>query len=108
MAILMRNIEVQQQQLMCPSPVSTTSYLTLSFPTHLQIKVLNDSRDISLTLYLSSIILLAIVIISFVFKDHLNIYSASYCFGVPLSNAAVLIVVFFTKVNNSIIIALYF
>ncbi len=64
----------------------------------LQIKVLNDSRETTLALYLSSSILIVVIFITLVFNQRLNVYSASYSYGVPLSCLSVLIVVFFSKV----------
>ena len=66
-----------------------------------QIKVLNDSKEIAATLYLSSAVLAVVLIISLALPTHLTIYSASYSFGIPLATSVVLIVVFFTKVGFS-------
>jgi len=52
-----------------------------------------------LSLYLTSVILLVVIVITSTFRDHLNIYAAGYCFGNPLSVLSVLIVVFFSKVT---------
>lgn len=70
----------------------------INFSSYTQIKVLNDSKEMSLALYLSSVILVLVIVISFVFGDRLNVYGGSYSFGVPLSCMAVLAVVFFSKV----------
>ena len=63
--------------------------------------MLNDSKEIAATLYLSSAILAVVLIISVALPTHLSIYSAGYSFGIPLATSVVLIVVFFTKVGLS-------
>ena len=62
--------------------------------------MLNDSKEIAATLYLSSAILAVVLVISVALDDRLNVYSAGYCYGVPLSTSVVLIVVFFSKVRE--------
>lgn len=65
----------------------------------MQIKVLNDSKEVVATLYLSSIILVILVAITLFFDDYLNVYTAGYTFGILLSNIVVLGVVFISKVG---------
>lgn len=61
--------------------------------------MLNDSKEIAATLYLTSAILAVVIVISIALSTRLNVYTASYCYGIPLSTGVVLIVVFFTKVK---------
>lgn len=61
--------------------------------------MLNDSKEISATLYLSSLILAAVILISFVFPDYLNVYGGSFALGIPTSSTVVLLVVFVSKVG---------
>ncbi len=61
--------------------------------------MLNDSKEIAATLYLTSAILAIVVIVSVALGDRLNLYSVIYGYGIPLSTSVVLIVVFFTKVR---------
>lgn len=65
-----------------------------------QIKVLNDSKEIAATLYLSSAILGVVIVVSLALSKWLNVYTACYCYGIPLATSVVLIVVFFTKVRR--------
>ena len=74
--------------------------LTLFF-NPLQIKVLNDSREVVITLYVTSVILALVVIVSLAVPQHLNVYSACYSLGIPIASTVVLIVVFFSKVGGS-------
>ena len=62
-------------------------------------KHLNDSREVSATLYIASTILAVAIIFSFIFQDRLNVYGMTYGIGITLSSIVVLIVVFFTKVR---------
>ena len=66
--------------------------------TLLQIKVLNDSKEVAITLYITSIILAAVIIITVAFDDYLNVYSATYSLGIPLASSVVLGVVYVSKV----------
>lgn len=65
----------------------------------MQIKVLNDSKEVAITLYVTSIILAAVIIITVAFDDYLNVYSTMYSLGIPLSSSVVLGVVYMSKVN---------
>lgn len=64
----------------------------------LQIKVLNDSKEVAITLYVTSIILAAVILITVVFDEYQNVYSATYSLGIPLSSSVVLGVVYISKV----------
>jgi hypothetical protein len=66
----------------------------------LQIKVLNDSKEVVATLYLSSLILATVIVITLAFGDYLNVYTAAYAYGIILSCAVVLGVVFLSKVRT--------
>ena len=61
--------------------------------------MLNDSKEISATLYLSSIILAIVILISFIWPNNLNAYGASFAIGIPTSSTVVLLVVFVSKVG---------
>ena len=67
---------------------------------YFQIKVLNDSKEVAITLYITSIILAAVIIITVAFDEYLNVYSATYSIGIPLSSSVVLGVVYVTKVQG--------
>jgi len=64
-----------------------------------QIKVLNDSKEIAATLYLSSGILAVVIIISLAIPTYLNVYGACYAIGIPTASTVVLLVVFVSKVG---------
>ena len=110
LATVIRNVQVRHDRLyaywfmmegFCLLPLSL---LALFFPpprpppSPSQIAVLNDSREMRLTLYLSSAVLGLVVIITNVFGLYQNIYAAGYCYGIPMTCSAVLVVVFFSKV----------
>ena len=65
----------------------------------MQIEVLNDSKEIAATIYLTSAILAVVIIVSVVLEKNLTIYGAAYAYGTALSTTAVLVIVFFTKVH---------
>ena len=64
----------------------------------MQIKVLNDSKEVAITLYVTSIILAAVILITVVFDEYQNVYSTTYSLGIPLSSSVVLGVVYISKV----------
>ena len=68
----------------------------------MQIDILNDSKEIALTIYFTSAILVVVVIVSVVWEENLTIYSATYAYGIAISTTATLITVFFTKVCSTI------
>ena len=76
------------------------------YPLHLypsQIKVLNDSNEIVVSLYLSSFILVVVITISILYGEYLNVYTAAYAIGITLSSLVVLGVVFISKVIMQIL-----
>jgi len=64
----------------------------------MQVKVLNDSREVVLILYLTGAVLLAVIISSFAFGSYLNVYTGSYAVGIILTSIIIIGVVFVTKV----------
>ena len=63
---------------------------------------MNDSKEIALTIYFTSTILVVVIIASVVWEENLTIYSATYAYGIAISTTAILITVFFTKVCGTI------
>lgn len=61
---------------------------------------MNDSKEVVATLYLSSLVLATVIVITLAFGSYLNVYAAGYAFGIPLSSSVVLGVVFVSKVNK--------
>lgn len=68
----------------------------------MQIDILNDSKEIALTIYFTSTILAVVIIVSVVWEENLTIYSATYAYGIAISTTAILISVFFTKVCGTV------
>ena len=66
---------------------------------NIKIRGLNDSREVSITLYISSVILLVVVVVTFVYGDYIDV--DGFVYGVGLSTAAtvVLSLTFITKVG---------
>ena len=70
-----------------------------------QVKVLNDSKEVAFTLYLSSIILTVVLAITVFLDDYVDVLASSYSFGIIASSLVVLGVVFFSKVTNDVFIS---
>ena len=68
----------------------------------MQIDILNDSKEIALTIYFTSAILVVVIIVSVVWEENLTIYSATYAYGIAISTTAILVTVFFTKVCGTV------
>lgn len=68
----------------------------------MQIDILNDSKEIALTIYFTSVILVIVIIVSVVWEENLTIYSATYAYGIAVSTTAILITVFISKVSGTI------
>ena len=65
-----------------------------------QVKVLNDSKEVVATLYLTSIILVVVLAITIFLDEYVNVYAAGYSFGITLSTVVMLGVVFLSKVSH--------
>ena len=61
--------------------------------------MLNDSKEIAATLYLSSGILAVVIIVSLAIPKYLNVYGTCYAVGIPTASTVVLLVVFVSKVG---------
>ena len=66
----------------------------------MQIDVLNDSKEIALSIYFISAVLAVVIVVSVVLDENLTIYSATYAYGIAVSTTAILVIVFFTKVRR--------
>ncbi len=62
--------------------------------------MLNDSKEVSLILYLTGLVLAAVITITFVFGSYLNIYSGTYAVGICATSTVILCVVFISKVED--------
>ena len=68
---------------------------------NIKIRGLNDSREVSITLYVSSVILLIIVIVTFVYGDYIDVDGFVYGFGLSTAATVVLSLTFIPKVCGS-------
>ncbi len=63
-------------------------------------KVLNDSKEVVFVLYLTGLVLAAALLITLIFRSHLNVYTGTYAVGICLASAVILGVVFVSKVRT--------
>ncbi len=63
-------------------------------------KVLNDSKEVVFVLYLTGLVLAAAILITLIFRSHLNVYTGTYAVGICLASAVILGVVFVSKVRT--------
>ena len=66
----------------------------------MQVKVLNDSKEVVLILYLTGLVLASVIIITFAFSNYLNVYTGAYVIGICTTSAVILGVVFVSKVRH--------
>lgn len=66
----------------------------------IKIKGLNDSKEISIILYITTIIIIFVVIGTLVFGDYINVDGAVYGLGVSTATHCVLIFIFVPKVQT--------
>ena len=62
--------------------------------------MLNDSKEVVATLYLSSIVLAVVLAITVFLDEYVDVYAAGYAFGISASSLVVLGVVFLSKVTK--------
>ena len=63
-----------------------------------KIKGLNDSREVSIILYITSAILVAVVLVTFIFGDYINVDGGVYGLGISTATTVVLALLFLPKV----------
>ena len=63
-----------------------------------RIKILNDSKEVAAIIYITSIVLAELVIVSFSLTNFQNIYETLYCGGLIVAATVVLAVIFIPKV----------
>lgn len=68
-----------------------------------RIKILNDSKEVAAIIYITSIVLAELVIVSFSLTNFQNIYETLYCGGLIVAATVVLAVIFIPKVCVSFI-----
>lgn len=62
-----------------------------------KVKVLNDSKEVVLVLYLTGVVLGAVIITTLAFRSYLNVYTGAYAVGICVTGAVILAVVFIFK-----------
>ncbi len=62
--------------------------------------MLNDSTEVALILYLTGLVLAAVMITTFTFGSYLNVYSGAFAVGICATSAVILGVVFISKVQS--------
>ncbi|CAI8012827.1 Gamma-aminobutyric acid type B receptor subunit 2 [Geodia barretti] len=67
---------------------------------NIKIRGLNDSREVSITLYISSMILFIVVVVTFVYGDYIDVDGFVYGFGLSTCATVVLSLTFITKMVN--------
>lgn len=80
-----------------------------------RIKILNDSKEVAAIIYITSIVLAELVIVSFSLTNFQNIYESLYSGGLIVAATVVLAVIFIPKVRahvcvcqSSIFILIFF
>jgi gamma-aminobutyric acid type B receptor len=66
-----------------------------------KVKGLNDSREVSAILYVTTIITVAVFLVTIIFGDYINIDGGTYMYGLGVSTATtvVLVLIFVPKVS---------
>ena len=72
----------------------------------MKIKGLNDSKQISAILYITTTITFIVIISNFLFGDYINIDGAVYSIGVSTASTFVLGFIFIPKVLTSILVCI--
>ena len=63
-----------------------------------KIKGLNDSREVSAILYITTVITMAVFLVTFIFGDYINIDGGTYGLGISTATTSVLVLIFIPKV----------
>ena len=74
--------------------------IILAFQTRkVRISILNDSKSVTALIYISSIVLVVIVLITFILRGYLNVSAAMFYGGIILLATIFLIFIFIPKVR---------
>ena len=77
--------------------------IILAFQTRkVKITVLNDSKSVATLIYISSVVLIVIVLIKFFLRNFINVSGAVFCGGILLLATFYLILIFCPKVRLNI------
>lgn len=66
---------------------------------NVKIKGLNDSKEISMILYITTVITFVVAVSTFLFGDYINVDAAVYGFGISTATTVVLALIFIPKVG---------
>ena len=69
-----------------------------------RIKILNDSKEVATIIYITSIVLVELVIVSFALSSFYNIHEALYDAGLLIVAITILLVIFAPKVSDEFIV----
>ena len=69
----------------------------------MKIKGLNDSREVSAILYITTVITVAVFLVTFIFGDYINIDGGTYGLGISTATTFVLVLIFVPKVSKDCI-----
>ena len=76
--------------------------IILAFQTRkVKINVLNDSKSVTALIYISSIVLVVIVLITFILRGYINISAGVFYGGIILLATIFLLLMFIPKVNHN-------
>ena len=64
-----------------------------------KIKGLNDSKEISVILYITTVIVGIVILVTFVFGDYINVDAGTYGLGITTATTVVLTFIFVPKVS---------
>ena len=68
-----------------------------------KIKGLNDSKEVSAILYITTFITIAVFLVTLVFGDYINIDGGTYGLGISTATTSVLVLIFIPKVSHNLI-----
>ena len=75
--------------------------IILAFQTRkVNISALNDSKAIAILIYISSIVLVVIVLITFILRSYINVSAAVFSGGILVLATFFLVLIFIPKVSN--------
>ena len=69
---------------------------------NIRIRGLNDSKQVSIILYVTSVIILVILIVNFVYGDYIDVDGFVYGFGLSTAVTFVLVLTFVPKVCDGV------
>lgn len=65
-----------------------------------KIKGLNDSKEVSAILYITTVLIGVVILVTFVFGDYINVDGGTYGLGITTATTVVLTFIFIPKVSS--------